>query len=210
MHLPLNWMTGGQSLLLFYNGNVKSSTILVFFNDGDAAMTCTRVSDVDAFKCLTQPPASGQVGNMTITLFVGVAKPIILPWTYQYLTWQQWSPRIAMPPDVPFTANDLRGLPSDGTAKATRTSNTIIISVSVTFAIIVILWFVLRWLCPHRCKTIKFLDAFDTTLLVMDPRVNAFHHAYQQTNLGAFATIATIMVWSNIQSCLPPCDDCVD
>jgi hypothetical protein len=188
-------ISGGQVVKLTYDGIAKPSHVLLYLGDSVGVMTCNRQPNDRSFQCLTPVPQHAvPYANLTISLVNGRSAPILLPFQYQYLNWQDWAPVAAPSRRYLYQATSIPGLPSDRSSDTSELSNTIMISAAISFGVLLIIWGLSSIGCSARCRGIRYLDAFDTPSKIFDVKLKVFHYSYQQTTIGAFATLACVMV----------------
>jgi hypothetical protein len=193
-------VSGGQIITLTYTGVVKGIMIIIYFNDNEDGMSCSRTSTSDGgycYRCITPPADASMIGNVTLSLVNGRSLPIVLPWTYEYVNWHDWAPVAADQRSFPYSASPIPGLPVDRSNDASNLSHTIIISSAIAFGVLFVIAIVIRLLgSPQLTRRVAGFDSLVTPYKVADPSLatDAYRYSHRQTNLGAFFSLATIMV----------------
>jgi hypothetical protein len=151
--------TGGSIATVKYEGPVKTTQIMVLFNYTTISL-CTKVDKKREFKCVVPP--NSFPGVVPISIIVGGSEPHP-SFNMTYEEWDQWAPSFVTPPDVNFQATELTtGLPKERSAEAQHSAELVLISASIAFGVILIVFGASRYFCPTRCKSIAFMDLLNT------------------------------------------------
>jgi hypothetical protein len=142
-------ISGGQVVTLEYQGVLKAPTVLLYFNN-DAAMWCTQVTNRYAVHCITTPVT--KPCNVSVSLVNGRSAPILLPFQYRYVNWEDWAPVAAPSRIYNYETSGIPGLPADRSDDAAMVSRTIIISTAIALGVVTLIWLVFSCGCPHQCK----------------------------------------------------------